>query len=145
MIQQSIQRLQYLCDTIPELLAEIDEHEFSKKSDPATWSKKEILGHLIDSATNNHHRFVRGQFEDTPAIVYNQNEWNNNGHYQAIDNRQIIEFWAIYNRQILALIKHIPKDKLNNPVKTEGVYTIGFLVNDYVVHLEHHLRQIVAY
>lgn len=60
MIEKSIARLQFLCDTIPDLLTEIDELTFNEKILPEKWSKKEIIGHLIDSATNNHHRFVRG-------------------------------------------------------------------------------------
>ncbi len=42
---------------------------------PNKWSKKEIIGHLINSATNNHQRFVRCQFETIPKIVYDQNKW----------------------------------------------------------------------
>ena len=63
MIDNAIKRLEYLCDVIPQLLATIDAQSFSLKSNPDKWSKKEIIGHLIDSATNNHQRFVRGQFE----------------------------------------------------------------------------------
>jgi hypothetical protein len=55
------------------LLNAIEEPAFSLKQSPARWSQKEIIGHLIDSATNNHHRFVRGQFEDSPVIAYDQN------------------------------------------------------------------------
>ena len=76
MIENIVDRLQYLCDAIPSLIKQIPEQEFSHKSAPGKWSKKEILGHLIDSATNNHQRFVRAQFEDTPFIIYDQDNWN---------------------------------------------------------------------
>lgn len=76
-----INRLEYLCNTIPELLIQIDEQIFSEKINPAKWSKKEILGHLIDSATNNHHRFVRVQFETNLKISYDQNKWNQYNFY----------------------------------------------------------------
>ena len=60
MTTNAIERLEYLCNTIPELLTSIDDKMFSEKVRQDKWSKKEILGHLIDSATNNHQRFVRG-------------------------------------------------------------------------------------
>ena len=147
MIEKSIERLEFLCKTIPNLLTEIEGLTFNEKTRPEKWSKKEIIGHLIDSATNNHQRFVRGQFEETPIITYDQNKWNKSNYYQEIDRIQIISFWTIYNKQILELMKHIPKDKLKNRIKTseENSFTIEFLFADYVEHLEHHLRQILTY
>lgn len=145
MIEKSIERLQFLCDTIPNLLLEIDETIFSLKTKPEKWSKKEIIGHLIDSATNNHHRFVRGQFEEAPTIIYDQNKWNENNYYQQINSIQIISFWEAYNRQLLELTRCLPKDKLNNKINTGGESnpTIEFLIEDYVQHLEYHLSQVI--
>lgn len=147
MIEKSISRLQLLCDTIPNLLLGNNEITFSVKTKPEKWSKKEIIGHLIDSATNNHHRFVRGQFEETPTITYDQNKWNENNYYQQINSIQIISFWEAYNRQLLELIRHLPKEKLNYKINTGGENnpTIGFLIEDYVQHLEHHLKQVIEY
>lgn len=147
MIEFAIKRLEYLCDIIPQLLTEIDEQTFSVKPNPNKWSKKEIIGHLIDSATNNHQRFVRGQFEDVPKIVYDQNKWNEFNFYQKMDGQQLISFWTIYNRQIAELIKNIPEENLNKECKSgdDKNLTLDFLINDYVEHLEHHLRQVVTY
>jgi len=147
MIEFAIKRLEYLCDTIPQLLTEMDEQTFSVKPKPNKWSKKEIVGHLIDSATNNHQRFVRGQFEDVPKIVYDQNRWNEFNFYQKMDGQQIISFWTIYNRQLVELIKNIPEENLSKECKSgdDKNLTLDFLINDYVEHLEHHLRQVVAY
>jgi hypothetical protein len=147
MTKETISRLQFLIDTIPSLLTEIDEVEFSEKPNLEKWSKKEIIGHLIDSATNNHQRFVRCQFENIPKIVYDQNNWNKFNYYQQINKKQIIEFWTIYNKQLVELIKNIPNQNLFKECKTsdEKNYTIGFLISDYVEHLEHHLQQIVSY
>jgi hypothetical protein len=135
MTKETISRLQFLIDTIPSLLTEIDEVEFSEKPNLEKWSKKEIIGHLIDSATNNHQRFVRCQFENIPKIVYDQNNWNKFNYYQQINKKQIIEFWTIYNQNLFK--ECTPSDDKN--------YTIGFLISDYVEHLEHHLQQIVSY
>ena len=147
MIEQAIERLQFLCNTIPGLLIQIDEQTFSQKPGYNKWSKKEIIGHLIDSAANNHQRFVRGQFEENPKITYDQNRWNESGFYQKINGKQIISFWESYNRQLLELIKNIPVSKLKSLVNTGGEksLTLEFLIQDYVEHLEHHLRQVTTY
>lgn len=147
MTKNSISRLQYLIDTIPSLLTEIEEIKFSEKQNLEKWSKKEILGHLIDSATNNHQRFIRCQFENIPKIVYDQNNWNKFNFYQQIDKNQIIQFWTIYNKQLVHLIKNIPNENLLNECKTsdDKNYTIEYLISDYVEHLEYHLQQIVEY
>lgn len=124
----------------------IDDLNFSKKISPDKWSKKEIIGHLIDSATNNHQRFVRGQFENKPQIVYDQNNWNVYNFYQQIDKNQIIDFWVIYNKQLLELIKRIPPENLQLECFVgEKSLPLEFLITDYVDHLEHHLKQVVSY
>lgn len=87
MITNAINRLEYLCNIIPDLLTNIDDKTFDEKTNPEKWSKKEIIGHLIDSTTNNHQRFVRTQFEDKPKIVYDQNKWNYHNFYQQIDRQ----------------------------------------------------------
>lgn len=101
MIQKPLARLTYLCHTLPDLLTALDETLFSEKPNAAQWSKKEILGHLIDSATNNHQRFVRSQFEAVPTIVYDQNQWNTYNYYPHISKKQLIAFWTVYNQQLL--------------------------------------------
>jgi hypothetical protein len=147
MPEQSIEKLRYLCDIIPPLLYELDEQDFRAKPASGKWSKKEILGHLIDSATNNHQRFIRGQFEDVPTISYDTDAWNDHGYYNRIDSRQLISFWTSYNKQLLALARLIPEEKLARQVDSggPGPYTIVFLIEDYVTHMEHHLHQIIRY
>lgn len=144
MISNTIARMQFLMETALERLPEISEESFTEKTGPGKWSKKEIIGHLIDSATNNHHRFVRGQFEEKAQISYDQNQWNIAGHYQDMDSTQLIQFWTIYNRQLIELWKNIPKEKLSNTIYTGGEIplTLEFLIQDYVQHLEHHLKQL---
>lgn len=142
----AIDKLEYLCKIIPELLMNIDQNTFSKKIRPEKWSKKEIIGHLIDSATNNHQRFVRGQFETIPEIRYDQNKWNEHNFYQQIDSKQIILFWTIYNKQLIEIIKRIPTENLTRQIKVgENLYTLEFLIADYVEHIEHHLKQVIDY
>ncbi len=147
MLEPVLTRLAYLCDFIPGHLATIGEAEFAHRPAPDKWSKKEIIGHLLDSATNNHHRLVRAQFEDTPTITYDQIKWNSHGFYQQLATPQLIAFWAAYNRQLLALARHIPLANLQRCCYMGGVMPVSLadLLTDYVAHLEHHLRQVVTY
>lgn len=147
MITNAITRLSYLCQVTPPLLLAIEEAEFSAKPSPNKWSKKQIVGHLIDSATNNHQRFVRTQFEEAPTIVYDQNKWNTFSYYEEMPGLQSITFWEAYNRQLLELIQHIPPQYLQREctVGNGEKVTLAFLINDYVAHLEHHLQQVISY
>src|SRR6476620_6731085 len=103
MIKSSLERLRHLCVMLPPLLLDMKDEEFSFKSSPAKWSKKQIIGHLVDSAANNHQRFVRVQFEETPTIVYDQNKWNSHSYYQDMDSKTLIHFWAAYNGHLANL------------------------------------------
>ena len=147
MIETAVKRLEYLCTIIPKLLSEIEEPYFSLKVAPEKWSKKEIIGHLIDSATNNHHRFVQIQFESQFLIPYDQNKWNESNFYQQIEGKQIIDFWTIYNKHLIEIIKRITPENLLKEFRTidNKRLTLSFLINDYVEHLEHHLRQVVIF
>jgi len=146
MINQALAQLTFIVEKAPSMLTQISEEKMSEKPAPNKWSKKEIIGHLIDSATNNHHRFVRGQFEAIPEIRYDQNGWNKYSFYQQIDSKQIILFWTIYNSQLIELIKRIPTDNLKRQVKVgDNLLTIEYLIIDYVEHLEHHLKQAIDY
>lgn len=146
MIEKAINRLNFIIDKAPSILTEIGEENMSAKSLPTKWSKKEIIGHLIDSATNNHQRFVRGQFEHNPEIRYDQNKWNEFSFYQEIDSNQIISFWTIYNRQLLEIISRISTENLKKQIKVgDNLLTIEFLIVDYVEHLDHHLKQVIDY
>jgi hypothetical protein len=139
------QRLQHIINTIPAKLLAIPEDEFAFKPSPDKWSKKEIIGHLIDSVANNHHRFVRVQFEDDVlTIVYKQNEWNAASRYNEMDGVHIINFWAMYNRHLIEVINRIPQENLQRKVNIGGdePITLLELIGDYTAHMEHHLRQI---
>lgn len=117
------------------------------KINPTKWNKKEILGHLIDSAANNYQRFIRIQYENTPVIFYNQNKWNELNQYQQLESKNIIDLWAIYNEHLLEVIKSIPVESLLREGNSGGEknLTLVFLINDDVEHMEHHLKHIISY
>jgi hypothetical protein len=109
------------------------------------WSKKEILGHLIDSAANNHQRFVRAQLSKELSFPgYEQESWIRVQHYQTASWKDLISLWENYNRHIAHVISTMPADVLNNIciVGNGEPVTLLFLVEDYVRHMEHHLKQI---
>ena len=145
-LQDSINKLEHIVRIAPKLLSALREEEISAKPRPEKWSLKEILGHLIDSATNNHQRFVRAQFEVRPEISYDQNNWNAFSFYQEIESGQLILFWTIYNKQLIEIIKRISPENLKKHIKIEGdLFSLAFLIDDYVAHVEHHLKQIIDY
>ncbi len=144
MTASSTDRLQYLIDTVPAKLSAFDEEGFSRKPAPGKWSKKEIIGHLIDSATNNHHRFIRAQFEDAPKITYQQNDWNAASRYNDMESRHVISFWHMYNQHLIEVVKRIPEADMQRGCNNGGEsnVTLSWLIEDYVKHMEHHLGQI---
>lgn len=146
-VQQASERLAFLVQTIPDLLEKIPETDFSYKPSPTQWSKKEILGHLIDSATNNHQRFIRIQYENEPVIFYDQNKWNELSNYQNRNTTLLIQFWKNYNQHLLEIINLVSDEnlkRLGSGIDDQKL-PMHFYITDYVDHLEHHLKQLVTY
>ena len=145
-IKNAADRITYLTGVITPLLLKIPDDEISAKPAPEKWSRKEIIGHLVDSAANNHRRFIATRIEDTPNIFYNQDEWNRLTHYNEMDTALLIRLWQHYNDFIAHIIRHIPTDHLMRKCRTgNSEHTLKYIITDYVVHLEHHLRQLVEY
>lgn len=140
------ERLRSLLERIPDQLAAITEVESANVHAPGKWSKKQILGHLIDSAANNHQRFVRAQLS-TPLSFpgYAQNDWVAAQQYQSESWSALVRLWTSYNTHLLHVISNIPEEKWKHQCKIgEGEpVTLAFLAEDYVRHAEHHLAQIL--
>jgi hypothetical protein len=112
-----------------------------------SWTSKQILGHLIDSAANNHHRFVRAQIEPGFSMPgYAQEPWVETQHYRDRPWHELVTLWTAYNRHLLFLMEQVPQHSRANTCRigSGDPVTLEFLMVDYVRHLKHHLDQILA-
>jgi len=116
------------------------------KAGPNKWSKKEIIGHLIDSAQINLQRFVRSTYSENFTLTYDQVEWVDAQHYVAAEIEELLELWRLLNRQIIRVLENYPTHRLqvqSDTGKTSVCFhTVEHLAQDYVNHLNHHLKAI---
>lgn len=129
------------------LLEAISDHQASARPQPGKWSKKEILGHLLDSASNNHQRFVRAAIQKEltfpgypqDALVelerFNEKEWV-----------FLISFWLGYNTFLAGILRGLPQEvfEVRCRIGENPAATLGWIAEDYVAHLKHHLNQILG-
>src|SRR5208337_839409 len=119
-------------------LREMSDSDVVSKA-PGTWSPKEELGHLIDSASNNHLRFVRAALEpDFRGPSYDQNGSVTLHGYQEMSWSDLLEFWRDYNLLLVRVVARIPEGKLNTPCRVgdSATVTLQFLIEDYVAHMQ---------
>jgi hypothetical protein len=130
----------------PRLRA-LTEFEASRGRQPGKWVTKEILGHLVDSAANNHQRFVRARFVD-PLIWpgYDQNAWVTVHAYRLRPWAELLDLWVALNKHVASLIESVPADRLGTRcvVGDGDAVTLEWLMRDYVRHVKHHLGQIFS-
>jgi hypothetical protein len=121
------------------------EPDVMRERGAGTWLKKEILGHLIDSAANNHQRFVRARLA-SPYVGpgYDQPGWVAVHRYRERPWHELVELWAALNRHLAVVIESVPADRLHTPCTVGGQAPVSleWLMNDYHSHLKHHLEQI---
>jgi len=144
-MQNALKEYRTLLSQVPPRLLSISDHESSVHPSPDKWSKKEILGHLIDSASNNHQRFVRAQLGSEIRLPeYDQESWVQTQAYQEESWENLVQLWKVYNLHLLHIAAAIPDDKLGNLcfIGEKEPVTLEFLFADYVQHLKHHLQQI---
>jgi DinB superfamily len=124
-------------------LYKIPENEMSLKPTPVKWSKKEIMGHLVDSAQNNIRRFVLAQYEEEPHIIYNQDKWVRISCYQEYNTPELINLWYLLNKHIAFILKNTSIEMSQRRSRTEDLHTVESLAMDYIKHLRHHVHQVL--
>ena len=141
----------------PALLA-LDDAATARRPAPGKWSPREIIGHLIDSASNNHQRFVRTRGRDDLVVEgYEQDAWVADQRYQDAPWAELVLLWLAYNRHLARVMAATPaadRDRARRehnldlrafrPVPADRAVTLGYFMTDYVDHLEHHLAQVLG-
>ena len=141
----------------PALLA-LDDAATQRRPAPGKWSPREIIGHLVDSASNNHQRFVRTR-ERADLVVegYEQDVWVAAQRYQDAPWTELVVLWLTYNRHLARVMAATPTadrertrtqhnldQRAYRPVARDRAATLDYFMNDYVDHLEHHLAQVLG-
>jgi hypothetical protein len=147
-MKNTIDELNGIVNLFSAKIGSIAEQELSAKPLPHKWSKKEVLGHLIDSGQNNLRRFICGQYENKPQITYQQDFWVMANGYQSMDKDDVIRLWVLTNQRIAKVLSNMPVENYNRTCNTgkekEQLHSLQWLAEDYVKHMKHHLNQIIA-
>jgi len=150
------QLIRIVQENTPRLL-QIPETSAAKEQSPGKWSTKEIVGHLLDSAINNHTRFVlANQKSDLVFDGYDQDKWVDLHQYRSVPWEHLVHWWAAANQHLAWLIEQIPEPVLNRETSSHSLDSMAFkklapnepaslayLIEDYMIHLQHHLDQIM--
>jgi hypothetical protein len=143
-------------DAAAARLSLISETDSAVPLAPGKWSAREVIGHLIDSASHNHQRFVRAQFSDEMVFAgYDQEDWVRVQHYNEASWAELVGLWRLYNLHLERVIRHIPAETRSKSrgrhnldqiawqtVAQSEPVTLEYFMRDYVGHLQHHLNQI---
>ncbi len=144
-MQDFLNELGTIIQNTPARLRAITDPETPAPTDPAGWTRKEMLGHLIDSASNNHLRFVRTQLVNNARFNgYEQEEWVKLQHYNSEEWENLIILWESHNRHLLHLVPAIKATSLDNlcQIEENPPMTLRELIYDYLHHLKIHLGQL---
>jgi hypothetical protein len=132
-------------DALPRLRA-LSDRQATRDRGAGKWVAKEILGHLIDSAANNHQRFVRARMVD-PVIFpgYDQNAWVTAHGYATRPWSELVDVWVAYNAQVAQVISStsLGRGVVQCVIGDNEAVTLEWLMQDYVQHMKHHLAQIL--
>lgn len=146
-MEKVVHELTSIVNDFAERLSSVPDEIFAEKPFLNKWSKKEVIGHLIDSAQNNLRRFIVGQYDTTSSIiVYDQDFWVTANGYQDMSKDEIILLWRLINERISAVLTNMPPEAYSREVNTSKhspeLRSLDWLAIDYVKHLKHHLNQV---
>jgi hypothetical protein len=143
----AVERLQFAITNLPGVLAGFSDAEAGQKPSPERWCKKEVVGHLIDSASNNHQRFVRAQIAGKLEFPrYEQEVWVQVQQYRNARWTDLIDLWRAYNLHLLHIVSRMPDEgrRATCRIGDGREITLSELFEDYVNHLEHHLGKMLG-
>jgi hypothetical protein len=137
-------------------LMSISDSDAGTRPSPGKWSPKEVIGPLIDSAANNHTRFVRAQITDDMVFPgYDQDAWVRIQRYNERPWMELVSLWRSYNTHIASVVENIPQDRLSlqrtrhnldevgwRTIPRDQPATLDYFIRDYLGHMKHHLAQI---
>jgi hypothetical protein len=129
------------------LLMKLDNAGTSTRPSQKKWAKKQILGHLLDSAGNNHQRFVRATLQGNLTFPgYEQERLVELQKFTEVDWNFLVDFWAAQNRFLAHVINNLPADAatVTCNIGNNAPATLEWVAQDYVAHLKHHLNQILG-
>ena len=135
------------CDAIRHSLFEVPENTAAVPWRTGGWTRKQVLGHMIDSAANNHQRFVRASLDGSyTGPVYAQEGWVAAHGYNETPWTTLLDWWQMYHEILKAVVERISAEKLDAECRVgdDGPVTLRFLIEDYIAHQQHHLRQILC-
>ena len=139
-MQAIIQEFETLIEQFPPAILALSPTEMENKPASDKWSKKEIIGHLIDSAITNYLRFIKAQFQENPHLFYEQVAYCQSANYQETELIQLVELWRALNKQLLFLFQTVLQKNAQNRICNNQ--TLAYLMEDYVKHFKHHHKQI---
>ena len=146
-MMSAARQLKEIAESARSQLLSIAESRAAEKSYPDKWSIKEILGHLVDSATNNHQRIVRMQeVQNIGTLTYTQLHWVKSQQYQTEPWEHLVEFWYLYNMHLAHVVAHVEPGSLNSmcDMGYAKPATLKFVIEDYIRHVQHHIDQIFS-
>src|ERR1700744_2112546 len=143
-MQPTIAYLEKIIRIYSRRLEAVSDETYEWRPDPGKWSKKEILGHLVDSAQNNIRRFIVAQYEDTPATRYSQDDWVAKTGYSDYPTRDLGALWTLLNKHIVIILTNMsPEAAQRKRPRGRQPQTLEWVAADYCNHLLHHLHQIL--
>ena len=148
-MKETIKNLKKVIREVKSTLKEMSEKQWNKSKEKGKWSKRKILGHLVDSAQNNIRRFVVTQYQlDVPHIIYDQEKWVELQGYKDYPTKDLLQLWLVLNDHLIRLMENMPEENYEKLCNTGKIFseqhTLAWLAEDYVNHMKHHLGQIIS-
>ena len=147
MANQTAQDFVAGCDAIRHSLLGVPENVIALPWREGGWTRRQVLGHMIDSAANNHQRFVRAALDGSYiGPFYAQQGWVDAHGYDEMPWETLLGWWQAYHEILKAVVERIPVDKLDASCRVgdNEPVTLRFLIEDYIAHQQHHLTQILC-